>query len=145
MLVGFVGALETLCGQAYGAGNYRAVGVALQRALALTGLLAVAVCVVWTQADVLLRALGQDAAIADGSARFLTLAIPAMLGMAAFECLKRYLMAQVGEAWGAVLALLRSHQPSLPPSPCSPAASLTPSPTLPHPPRTWSTPAQWSR
>ena len=119
MLMGFVGALETLCGQAYGARNYRAVGIALQRALALTGLLAALVGLVWFQADVLLRAVGQDPQIAKGSARFLKLAIPAMVAMSALECLKRYLMAQVC-CWAAGLLGVGA---------CIPHPTLTP----PHP------------
>ena len=47
--MGFLGAMETLCGQAYGARNFRAVGVSLQRALLLTLLLCAGVAVVWSQ------------------------------------------------------------------------------------------------
>lgn len=52
--------------QAFGAGSYRLVGVVLQRAVILTSLLVVAVAWLWSQAERLLLALGQDAAIATG-------------------------------------------------------------------------------
>lgn len=83
--------------QAYGAGSYRLVGVVLQRAIILTTLLVAAVAALWTQAERLLHLLGQDPAIAGGAARYLLLAIPALLFTGMFEASKRYLMAQVGE------------------------------------------------
>lgn len=83
--------------QAYGAGSYLLVGVVLQRAVILTTLLVAAVAALWTQAERLLHLLGQDPAIAGGAARYLLLAIPALLFTGMFEASKRYLMAQVGE------------------------------------------------
>lgn len=47
------------------------MGLVLQRALLLLSLLAAAVAAVWTQAEPLLLALGQDPAIARGTAQFL--------------------------------------------------------------------------
>jgi MATE family multidrug resistance protein len=93
-LVGSLGAMETLCGQAYGARNYRAVGVALQRAVALTLVLAAGVCALWTQVERILVGLGQDPALAAGAARFLHLSMPSLFFLALGEALKRYLMAQ---------------------------------------------------
>ena len=54
------------------------------------------VCALWTRAEAILLALGQDAAIAKGAAHFLQLSMPALLAAGMFECLKRYLMSQVG-------------------------------------------------
>jgi Na+-driven multidrug efflux pump len=57
--------------QAYGAGRYHLVGLVLQRALLLLTLVAAAVTVLWTQAEPILLALGQDPDIAHGTAQFL--------------------------------------------------------------------------
>lgn len=64
-------AVQTFCSQAYGAGRLHLVGLVLQRALLLLSLLAAAVAAAWTQAEPLLLALGQDPAIARGTAQFL--------------------------------------------------------------------------
>eukprot|EP00887_Chlorella_sp_A99_P005323 scaffold1.g5323.t1 len=78
VIVGFVGALETAAGQAFGARNYRACGVALQRCMLIALLISAGVAALWVQTEPLLLAIGQDAAIAAGVARFLHLAMPAM-------------------------------------------------------------------
>ncbi|PSC70081.1 MATE efflux family [Micractinium conductrix] len=93
-LVGFASTMETFCGQAYGAGSYRMVGLVLQRALLLTTLLCAVVFGVWTQMERILLALGQDPIISHGCAQFLIRAAPALWFTAVFESLKRYLMAQ---------------------------------------------------
>ena len=63
-----------LAGQAWGAHNYRACGVNLQRCLILTLLLSTVVALLWPQAQWLLLAIGQDPTIARGAARYLLLA-----------------------------------------------------------------------
>jgi multidrug resistance protein, MATE family len=93
-LLGSLGALETLCSQAYGAKNYPAVGVVLQRSLLFTTTLAAAVGALWSQADKLLRFLGQDPALSAAAASYLHWSIPALFFVGAGDCLKRYLTAQ---------------------------------------------------
>jgi len=93
-LLGSLGALETLCSQAYGAKNYRAVGIVLQRSLLFTITLAALVATIWSQAEKLLRFLGQDPAISAAAARYLHWSIPALFFVGCGDCLKRYLTAQ---------------------------------------------------
>jgi Na+-driven multidrug efflux pump len=57
-----------------------------------------AICVLWANMGPLLLAMGQQQDIARGAARYLLLSTPALLLSGMFECLKRYLMAQVGVA-----------------------------------------------
>lgn len=94
VIVGFVGALETAAGQAFGARNYRACGVALQRCMLIALLISAGVAALWVQTEPLLLAIGQDAAIAAGVARFLHLAMPAMASVGMFESIKRFLQAE---------------------------------------------------
>ena len=61
------GAQETLCGQAFGAKHYRAVGIVLQRALLITLLLGALICALWSQTERLMLAMGQDPVIAAGT------------------------------------------------------------------------------
>lgn len=92
--IGFSGALETLSGQAFGAENFPAVGLALQRAVCLSATVSAAIVALWTQAAPLMLAAGQEAAIVGAAARYLLLSTPALFCVGLFECLRRYLMAQ---------------------------------------------------
>ncbi|PRW56780.1 DETOXIFICATION 16-like [Chlorella sorokiniana] len=94
LLLGFASAMETFCGQAYGAGNYRLVGVVLQRAMILTTLLSACVAALWRQAEPLLLFFRQDPLLSRSAARYILLLSPALLAQATFEVFKRYLMAQ---------------------------------------------------
>ncbi|KAL4442008.1 hypothetical protein ABPG77_011269, partial [Micractinium sp. CCAP 211/92] len=96
LLMGFATAMETLAGQAYGARNFKLVGVVYQRALLLTSAMAVVIALAWTQAEPLLLFFRQDPLLARSAARYMRLTIPALLGQGAFEASKRYLLAQVG-------------------------------------------------
>lgn len=49
VLVGFTGAADTLCAQAVGAGNWRSVGVVLQRALLVNTAFCLAIAAAWTR------------------------------------------------------------------------------------------------
>jgi hypothetical protein len=62
--VGYLSALDTLCSQAYGAKNYKRVGLLLQRALTISTLLAIPVAIVWLFAEQILLAVHQDPEIA---------------------------------------------------------------------------------
>lgn len=93
-LIGSLGALETLCGQAYGGKEYKAVGVALQRSLLVTMLLCGLVAAGWTQMERIMLLLGQNPVLAADAAQFLIWNIPSLFFLGATECMKRYLMAQ---------------------------------------------------
>ncbi|EFN59041.1 hypothetical protein CHLNCDRAFT_19008 [Chlorella variabilis] len=94
VVMGLLGAMDTLCGQAWGAKNFRALGITLQKAVITTLATTAAICVLWANMEPLLLALGQQEDIAAGAARYLLLSTPALLLAGMFECLKRYLMAQ---------------------------------------------------
>jgi Na+-driven multidrug efflux pump len=53
------------------------------------------ISVLWANIEPLMLAVGQSEVIALGAARYLRLAIPALLLTGMSECLKRYLQAQV--------------------------------------------------
>ena len=99
LVLGLLGAVDTLCGQAWGARNYRALGVTLQKAVVTTLATSLAVCLLWAHMEWLMLAVGQQPRIAAGAARFLLLATPALMFAGMFECIKRYLMAQVRVVW----------------------------------------------
>lgn len=94
ILIGLCSAMETLCGQSFGAKNYSNLGIILQRALLVTAAACVLIITFWTQLDKLLIILGQDPAISMLAARYIQLLIPALAFSGTTECLKRYLMTQ---------------------------------------------------
>ncbi|GMH44886.1 hypothetical protein BSKO_12843 [Bryopsis sp. KO-2023] len=62
---------QTLVGQAYGAGNYRLVGLSLQRCLLLLWLLCIPISIVWLTANPLLVLLGKAQGLAFSTSKFL--------------------------------------------------------------------------
>ena len=63
-VAGLTSVTETLCSQAYGAGQYKQFGVVIQRSLILTFLAVLPSCALWINLDKLLVLLGQDKEVA---------------------------------------------------------------------------------
>lgn len=92
-------ALDTLCSSAFtGSKNPHDLGVLLQRAFIVLGLLYVPVAVLWIASEPVFLALGQPHQLSRDSSRFLRCLIPGGLGYIYFECMKKYLQAQGLEA-----------------------------------------------
>ena len=88
-------ALDTLCSSTFtGSKNPCDLGILLQRAFLVLGVLYIPVAILWACSEPVFLALGQDEVIARESARFLTCLIPGGLGYIYFECMKKYLQAQ---------------------------------------------------
>ncbi|WIA44443.1 hypothetical protein OEZ86_007198 [Tetradesmus obliquus] len=93
-MLGFVTAMETFCGQAFGARRFLLVGVVLQRGLAISGLYCCAALGMWAWCEAALLAMGQDATISAAAAKFTLALAPALFMDAADQCCRRYLSAQ---------------------------------------------------
>ena len=61
---GLVTAIEVLCAQAYGAKNYRLVGITLQRGVWILGIACLLVWAVWTNTEALLLTMNQTREVA---------------------------------------------------------------------------------
>jgi len=94
LIVGLSSGSETLSGQAYGARNYRMLGVVLQRALLICCAACVPITLLWLRVDGLLGALRQPPAIALRAGRYLRLISPTLYISVLQECVRRYLLAQ---------------------------------------------------
>ncbi|KAI8466628.1 MAG: mate-domain-containing protein [Monoraphidium minutum] len=94
MVIGLSSALDTLCGQAYGAAQYRLMGVYLQRALLICWALCLPIAAIWLNARTLLLMTGQQEDIADIAARYLRILTPSLFIAAASDTCRRYLTAQ---------------------------------------------------
>ncbi len=62
--LGFVSACDTLCSQAYGAGNYKKIGIVVQRVSLITIILMLPVAALWMNSEKILIALGQNHVVA---------------------------------------------------------------------------------
>jgi len=96
-LIGMGGttAIDTLASASFtGSKNKHDLGIILQRAFFVLGLLYIPVCILWIFSEPVFKALKQEDYIARDSSKFLSVLIPGGLGYIYFECMKKYLQAQ---------------------------------------------------
>ncbi|KAE9449474.1 hypothetical protein C3L33_18621, partial [Rhododendron williamsianum] len=91
---GMAGALETLCGQAYGAEQYKKLGIYTYAAIVSLLLVCLPVSVLWIFLDKLLLLLGQDPLISQRAGKYVIWLIPALFPYAILQSLVRYLQTQ---------------------------------------------------
>ncbi|KAI5065848.1 hypothetical protein GOP47_0018472 [Adiantum capillus-veneris] len=82
-LTGLASALDTLCGQAYGAQQYSVVGLYLQRGLIVLYACSIPLAIFWANMKHILLALGQDAAISRQAGEYTLWLIPTLFTYAA--------------------------------------------------------------
>jgi MATE family multidrug resistance protein len=91
---GIASALDTLCSQAFGAGDKMLVGVLLQRGLIVMAMLCMPVVLLWCNAEELLLRAHQDPTVAAMSAQYIHLFSLGLFPALVFDCLKRALQSQ---------------------------------------------------
>ncbi|KAG8657570.1 protein DETOXIFICATION 16 [Manihot esculenta] len=94
ILRGTGSALETFCGQAYGAKQYHMLGIHLQRAVIVLLLVSVLLAFVWANAGEILLFFRQDPEIAHEAGQYARYMIPSIFGFAIQDCLIRFLQTQ---------------------------------------------------
>ncbi|XP_073133804.1 protein DETOXIFICATION 16-like isoform X1 [Henckelia pumila] len=94
VLLGMASALETLCGQAYGAKQYHMLGIYTQRAILILLTLSIALSIVWFNTGWILATLGQDKEISSGAGEFNRWMIPGLFAYGVLQCLMRFLQTQ---------------------------------------------------
>ncbi|GFQ06467.1 mate efflux family protein 7 [Phtheirospermum japonicum] len=94
LLSGMASALETLCGQAYGAQHYKKVGTLTNGSIIWLCLACLPVCVLWVYTDELLILIGQDPVISAEAGKFSIWMIPSLFPYAVLQSLNRYLQTQ---------------------------------------------------
>ncbi|KAH0723767.1 hypothetical protein KY289_006811 [Solanum tuberosum] len=93
-MVGLSGALETLCGQGYGAKMFRLLGIHLQTSSIISFFFSIVVSVIWWYSDRILILLHQEPAIAHEAGVFLKFLIPGLFAYAFLQNIVRFLQAQ---------------------------------------------------
>lgn len=88
------GALETLCGQAYGARLYRMLGLYLQSSLIMSAVVSVAISVLWCYTEPLLLLLHQEPDVSRAAGEFVRYQVPGLFAFSFLQCLLRFLQTQ---------------------------------------------------
>ncbi|XP_078367532.1 multidrug and toxin extrusion protein 2-like [Oculina patagonica] len=91
---GLCSALETLSSQAFGAKNFRMVGVVLQRGVWILGIACILMWTLWINAELLLLMVHQKKNIAYLTQEFLLICLPALICNSLFILLQWYLHTQ---------------------------------------------------
>ncbi|XP_040997454.1 protein DETOXIFICATION 27-like [Juglans microcarpa x Juglans regia] len=94
-LLGMASALETLCGQAYGAGQYHMLGIYLQRSWIVLFLFSLLLLPMFVFATPILKLLGQSDAVAEESGVVAMWLIPMHLSFPFQFTLQRFLQCQL--------------------------------------------------
>ncbi|XP_015966243.1 protein DETOXIFICATION 14 isoform X1 [Arachis duranensis] len=94
VLLGMAGALETLCGQTYGAEEFRKLGNYTSCAIITLILVCVPITLMWIFTDKILMLFSQDPAISHAARAYCIHLIPALFGYAVLQSLIRYFQTQ---------------------------------------------------
>ncbi|KAF5182308.1 Detoxification-like protein [Thalictrum thalictroides] len=94
LLTGLSGALETLCGQGYGAQLYRMLGIYLQASIITSFIISILVSFIWFFTEPILLLLHQDPQVAKMAAIYMRHLIPGLFAYALLQCILRFLQTQ---------------------------------------------------
>lgn len=93
-LLGMASALETLCGQAFGAKQYQKVGTQTYTAIFSLFIVCIPLTILWMYMGTLLTSIGQDPQISHEAGKFIMWLIPALFAYANLHPLIRYYQMQ---------------------------------------------------
>lgn len=109
IMLGMGSALETLCGQAFGAKQYHMLGVSMQRSWIILGVTCLVVLPIYVFATPILRFFGQDEEIAVLAGKFSLYMIPQLFAYGVNFPLQKFLQSQskvMAMAWISGIALV---------------------------------------
>ncbi|KAL8251678.1 hypothetical protein R6Q59_035371 [Mikania micrantha] len=94
LFMGMASALDTLCGQSYGAKQYHMLGIYMQRAMVILLLVCIPLAVIWVNTGSILKAVGQAPDIADEAEVYARFMLPSLFAYGLLQCLVRFLQTQ---------------------------------------------------
>ncbi|KAJ3686037.1 hypothetical protein LUZ61_015201 [Rhynchospora tenuis] len=94
LMMGSASALDTLCGQAYGAKEYYLLGIYKQRAMLILTLLCIPLATLWFYTNEILLLFGQEADIAWEAGIYAKWMIPSLFAYGLLQCHVRFLQSQ---------------------------------------------------
>lgn len=87
-------ALDTLCGQSYGAKQHHMLGIHTQRAMLSLMIVSILLAFIWANTRSILIFLGQDPEISAEAGKYAQLMVPSLFAYALLQCLNRFLQTQ---------------------------------------------------
>ncbi|GMY31852.1 protein DETOXIFICATION 18-like [Fagus crenata] len=93
-MVGLSGALETLCGQGFGAKLYRMLGIYLQASCIISFLFSIIISIIWLYTEPILILLHQDTNIAKTAGLYMRFLIPGLFAYGFLQNILRFLQTQ---------------------------------------------------
>ncbi|KAI3516703.1 hypothetical protein L1887_15670 [Cichorium endivia] len=94
LIMGMSSAMETLCGQAYGAQQYKKIGTQTYTAIFSLLIVCIPLSSFWRYTESLLLFIGQSPAISHEAGKFITCLIPALFAYAILQPLVRFFQMQ---------------------------------------------------
>ncbi|XP_020105374.1 protein DETOXIFICATION 14-like isoform X1 [Ananas comosus] len=94
LLLGMASGLETLCGQAYGAQQYRILGIHTYRAIVTLLAVSLPISVLWVSMGKILSFIGQDPMISLEAGKYAIWMIPGLFAYATVQPLMKFLQSQ---------------------------------------------------
>ncbi|XP_058091629.1 protein DETOXIFICATION 16-like [Magnolia sinica] len=94
LLLGMGSALDTLCGQAYGAKQYHMLGIHMQRAMIVLTIVSIPISFIWAYTGRILVAVGQDPMISMEAGLYARWMVPSIFTYGLLQCHVRFLQTQ---------------------------------------------------
>ncbi|KAK7407324.1 hypothetical protein VNO78_09142 [Psophocarpus tetragonolobus] len=94
LLQGMACALDTLCGQSYGAKQHSMLGIHTQRAMLVLMIVCIPITIIWAETRSILVLLGQDSEISAEAGKYAQLLVPGLFAQGLLQCLNRFLQTQ---------------------------------------------------
>ncbi|KAM7250013.1 hypothetical protein ACFE04_021896 [Oxalis oulophora] len=93
-MTGLSGALETLCGQAFGAKLYRTLGIYLQSSCIISFSFSITICILWFYTEPILILFQQDASISKQADLYIKFLTPGLFAYGLIQNILRFLQTQ---------------------------------------------------
>ncbi|XP_057420421.1 protein DETOXIFICATION 16-like isoform X2 [Lotus japonicus] len=87
-------ALDTFCGQSYGAKQHRMLGIHMQRAMLTLVIVSIPLAIIWANTRSILVFFGQDPEISAEAGKYAQLMVPSLFAYGLLQCLNRFLQTQ---------------------------------------------------
>ncbi|KAE8694212.1 hypothetical protein F3Y22_tig00110785pilonHSYRG00022 [Hibiscus syriacus] len=94
LLLGMSTALDTLCGQSYGAKQYWMMGIHMQRAMVIMVMVSIPLSIIWINTGPILLFLGQDHDISMAAGEYAGFMVPSVFAYGLLQCLVKFLQTQ---------------------------------------------------
>ncbi|KAL9659002.1 hypothetical protein QQ045_028261 [Rhodiola kirilowii] len=94
LLKGMSSALDTICGQSYGAKQYHLLGIQMQKAMLILTIVSIPLAFIWANTRAILTFLGQDPEISYEAGLYAQYMIPSLFAYGLLQCLIRFLQTQ---------------------------------------------------